>query len=592
MFNKDIAFYLGKEKEDGFSGFIDEGNFFLVIEIEAGLIPKQGREFLSFVKEKIALISCDNLHKFDSFLVEMIKEKNLPASFSLAAGFLKDNIFYLKTAGTGRIYIKRKEKLSLLISSDETASGYIENDDFFILTTDKFIELIGGEEELKKNFDHRSPNEIIEEITPALKAKDDQGTTAIFLRLSSLLLESETDVIPEKTLNEPEESKGTTPESYMDSGQDLRVGGQNRITTVIKQKKTLTFITVFIIGVILFWSVGLGYQRRSQETFRKQITLAKELISQKLNQAAEVSDLNMGRALILIAESKTEVDKLTPLRSTGFASQVKELEKMITDSENKIIKKEEKNFTEFFDLTIDDKNAKGDKLYLNDNELLISDRERGVLYELSLDKKSLDKDQFNAVKRSSFIALYDDKKYFFVTGEGVYQVAGGQAKKVIDKDSDWGEITNMTLYNGNIYLLDKGKDEIYKYLVTESGFSPKNSYFKAGQAVDLEFINSMAIDGSVYLSASDFIVKFTAGLRDGFSMSLPDSQVKFNKIFTNQNLEKVYGWDKEKGTIYVMAKDGQYQEQINSKILSQGIDFTVYNNSIYVLQGSKIYKID
>ena len=72
----------------------------------------------------------------------------------------------------------------------------------------------------------------------------------------------------------------------------------------------------------------------------------------------------------------------------------------------------------------------------------------------------------------------------------------------------------------------------------------------------------------------------------------PDGNINTTKIFTNKDLEKVYGWDKEKGAIYVVGKNGDYLEQVNSKILSTASDFVVYKNSIYVLQGSKIYKIE
>ncbi|MDO9028063.1 MAG: hypothetical protein Q7U68_04290 [Candidatus Roizmanbacteria bacterium] len=571
MFKQDVGFYLGHEKTDGFSGFVSENNLFLALEIEAGITPDKGRELTAFIKEKISLITIENLHQFDSFVSGLIKEKNLPAGFSLSAGYLKENIFYLKTVGQGQIYIRRKNKLALLIKNDETASGYIEENDIFVFTFSKFMAMLGEEPGLNKKFDHRPIPEIIDEITPDLQAKDDQGTAALFLQLKKT--EDQIDEKPVDNFFEKPVRK-THPQ------------------------KTLTFITVFILLIILFWSVGLGYRRRTQETAREKIKLTKELISQKLDQAEQVAFLNMSSALGLIDDSKKEANKLKQefrLRpdSVGTtARQVGELEKMIVDTENKILKKEEKKYSEFFDLTVDDKNAKGDKFYLFDGRLLVSDKNRGVLYELSLEKKSLDKDQFSAVKRSSLVALFGDKKYFFVTGEGVYQVFKEQAKKVIENDKDWGEIIDMSIYNGNIYLLDRDKDEVWKYLSAESGFGGKSSYFSSGQAIDLSAINSLAIDGSIYLAGDSVMVKYTSGLRDEFKVNLPDDKVNMKKIFTSKDLEKVYGWDRDTGTVYVMGKNGDYQEQINAKILSTGTDLVVYKDSIYVLMGSKIYKIE
>ncbi|MFA6513368.1 MAG: hypothetical protein WCT34_04200 [Patescibacteria group bacterium] len=573
MFKQDIGFYLGHEKADGFSGFVDENNLFLAIEIETGITPDKGRELTSFIREKISAIVIENLQQFDTFISNIIKEKNLPLGFSLSAGYLKGNIFYLKSINQGKVYIRRNNKLALIAEGDQSASGYIKEEDIFVFTFVKFMNLLGEESGLNQKIDHRPISEIIDEITPALLAKDDQGTAALFIKLKKL----EEDVKP---VNDFFEKPGIKMPAFSLKEFYNRFG----------QQKILTFITVFILGVILFWSVGLGYMRRSQESNQKKISLTRELISQKLDQAEQVSFLNMSSALSLIADSKDEVNKLK--KEVGTKNErIIGLDKMISDAENKILKKEEKNYTEFFDLTVDDKNAKGDKMYLNDGRLLVSDKNRGVLYELSLDKKSLDKDQSSGIKTSSLIALFEDKKYFYVMGEGLYQMVDGKVKKVIEYDKDWGKIVGMAVFNGNIYLLDQGKDGIWKYMSAQSGFGGKNSYFEPGQTIDLSQVNSLSIDGSVYLAGDSVMFKYTSGLRDEFKTNLPDSNVNINKIFTNKDSGKVYGWDKSRGTIYIMGKNGDYQEQVNAKILSTGTDFVVYKDEVYILLGSKIYKI-
>lgn len=575
MYKQDIGFYLGNEKSDGFSGLVDENNLFLTVEIEAGITPDIGRELTAYIREKINLSQIENLQQFDFFVSNIIKEKNLPSGFSFSAGYLKGNIFYLKTINQGKIYIRRNNKLVLLIKGDATASGYIVESDTFIFTFNKFMKLLGEESGLNQRFDHRPISDIIDEITPELLAKDDQGTVALFIKLNKM----DEEVKPVNDFFEV--PKRINPILNLKDFY-LRFG----------QQKTLTFFTVFVLGMILFWSVGLGYVRRSQESNQKKINLTKDLVNQKLNQAEEVSFLNMSSALNLIADSKVEVKKLDPLRTSNFSGQIEELDTMILQFENKILKKEEKKYTEFFDLTVDDKNAKGDKIYLEGDNLLISDKGRGILYTLSLEKKSLDKDQSAEIKKSSNIALFEEKKYLYIEGSGVYQIVDSKTKKIIENDKDWGNIIDLIVFNGNIYLLDQGKDEIWKYLTTESGFGTKNSYFQSGQSIDLSKVYSLSIDGSIYLAGDSVLFKYTSGLRDGFTVELPNGNVDMTKIFASRDLEKLYGWDKKGGIVYVMDKNGNYQEQINSKILSTASDFVVYKDSIYVMQGSKIYKIE
>jgi hypothetical protein len=436
------------------------------------------------------------------------------------------------------------------------------------------MKLLGEEEGLSKKFDHRPISEIIEEITPELLVLDDQGTAALFLKLKKY----EEEIKP---VNDFFEKPGGKLLAFNLKDYYLRFGRQ----------KTLTFITVFILGLILFWSVGLGYIRRSSESNQKKINMTRDLINQKLDQAEQVAFLNMTSALNRLSDSKTQVEKLK--KEVGPKNdQIIELEKLIKDTENKILKKEEKSYQEFFDLTVDNKDAKGNKFYLFNDTVLILDKNNGVLFYFSLNNKSLDKNQSSDLKKSSLIALYEDKEYFFIEGSGVYQLVEGKTKKVIENDKEWGKIIDLAVFNGNIYLLDQGKNEIWKYMSAESGFGTKSSYFASGQTINLTQINSLAIDGSVYLAGGSVMFRYTSGLQDGFETNLPDSSVNINKIFTSKDLEKLYGWDKSKGVIYIMGKNGDYQEQVNSKILSTGSDFIIYKDIIYVLQGSKIYKIE
>ena len=101
----------------------------------------------------------------------------------------------------------------------------------------------------------------------------------------------------------------------------------------------------------------------------------------------------------------------------------------------------------------------------------------------------------------------------------------------------------------------------------------------------------MAIDASLYLGGGNSIIKFTSGLRDGFKLSLPQANFNFTKVFTTKDLTEVYAWDKSQGIVYIMDKDGEFVSQISSDILSKGTDIVVYNKSIFILLGNKIYKI-
>ncbi len=579
MFKPEVAFYLGEQKKGGYSGIVSQDNLFFVLEAGSGISEENGHKVLDFIKEKIKEKKIENLSGFENFIISIIKEKNLPAGFSLASAYLKDNILYLKTCGSGEVYIRRKGKLGLLIEGDATASGPVEDGDFFIFVTENFLNLVLGRQGLEEIFDHRTPTEIIDEITPVLKAKQDMGAVALFVNLKKVHDEVFTGF-----------PGGEVDEVMAFSWKDRFISTRQYFQAIGRQK-TLTFITVFVLFLILLWSVVLGYQRRTSASAQNKIKLVRELVTQKLSTAQDVAYLNMSRALILISESKDEIERLK--KEVGDKrKEVDELETMVQSTENKILKKEQRKYSEFYDLTVDDKNAKGDKAYLNGDKAFILDSKRGAIYKLSLTKKSLGKNLFPEVKSASLVAGYEDEGFFFARGSGVFRIdSNGKLKKVIDNDKDWGEIADMYIYNGNIYLMDKGKDEVWKYLSGEDSFGSKSSYFESGQAIDFSSINSLAIDGSIYLVGDSIIVKYTSGLRDGFKIDLPDENTNFKKVFAAKDLEKIFLWDKSKAVVYVLSKTGEYVEQVNSDILSKGSDIIVYKDNIYVLDGSKIYKI-
>lgn len=580
MWKTQLAVYLGRETEDGFCGFIvpsdseGKGNFFLILDIKEGITKELGREILSLIKNNLSGQSIDSLSSFENFINNEIKKHNLPTGLSLAAGLLIDNIFYLKTIGQGVIFVRRNNKLTKIIQGEKTASGFIEKDDFFILTTDRFINLF-SEDHLSKIFDHKTPNQIVESLAPEMKIESDQGAIALFLQFSKAKIE------------DTQEEKPRLQLFFSNLWQRF-----HRYQTEGGKKRTLTMGLVILIIIVLFWSVGLGVVRRQEGLASEKIKKSKELITQKLDQAEEVAFLNLARAQTLIGETKTELTNLK--KEVGDKrKEIEEINNLIKEKENKIIKKEDKNFLEFFDLTVDKKEARGTKLYLNDDVLAILDKNQGIIYLLSLTKKSLEKAASSEIKSADFIANYQENTFFYIPEKGVYKIdTSNKPKIVINFDKEWGKIGEMAIYNSNIYLLDKEKNKIYKYLAGEEEYGTKNDYLKSDESILLKEATSMMIDSSLYIGFPDYTAKFTAGVRETFKTSFPDDNFVLTKVITTKDLEKVYSWDKNNGALYILGKNGAYERQVQSSIFNKGEDVVVYNNAAYILIKEKIYEVN
>jgi hypothetical protein len=240
---------------------------------------------------------------------------------------------------------------------------------------------------------------------------------------------------------------------------------------------------------------------------------------------------------------------------------------------------------------VESKDVNGSILSLDKDNIAVLDSKNGYIYTLSISKKSLEKTTAAEIKSASLLGIFKDVVVFINPSQGIFQAKAGKVKKVADKDSDWGDLADLKLYNGNIYALDRGKDEIYRYTMIEAGYSNKSSYFKSGQAMSLKNATSLAIDSSLYISLKSEIVKFTAGVKDDFATSFPDPTINIAKVYTNKDIEKVYALDKTKGSLYVLGKNGTYEREIKSSILVKATDFVIFENVAYVLADQKIYKV-
>lgn len=577
MFVSKEAIFLPRKKGNWHQEFLIETNFYLVVLVKETEDKEKIKSILEKLKQRLKNEQPKNLIAFQTMINQEIKEKFEEESFSLVAGLLVDKVFYLLTYGEGEIYLKRGRQLERIISKDNSASGYLKNNDFFIFTFCQFFDFF-NKDHLNQKLTHLTPKEVVEMIN---LETEEIIKPAIFLKFS------------EKKEKYIEEEPSLFDNYQIGFFKKLKELKDNVFRSTPSGKK-ITFLMAIFLLFLLLWSVVFGYQRRSHSQLIKKVKTYQEKIEEKLNEASDLSTINLDRSLILLSEAKKEFKELTKIVGQKKIKEVDQLEKLILTKEKEIVKKEEKTGEEFYDLKLIAKNAKGTKIYLDNQTIALLNPEDGEIYLVSLATKSNKTIRANEIKKANLVSLYNDVVFFFNKEVGVYKVnEDGKINLVVKKDSDWGEIIDFWIYNGNLYLLDKTKDEVYKYLAAENGYSGKTSYFKSGQAIDLSLATSMAIDSSVYLATNEEVYKYTAGVRDDFQIDFPEKEGRmFNKIYTDKNCHKIYLWEKKKGRISLLSKNGRYEQQINSNLLSQASDFVVLEKmGIFALVKEKIYKI-
>lgn len=583
--------YLNNDAGSGIADYYCGKNIYLLIHIEGAPFDEKVTNFIQQLGEYLEQQSINHLTDLEEAIQKGIKKYNFPPSLSLAAGYVRGEILYVKTLGSAEIFIKREKQFVELIQGNKSASGYMKEGDIYTFTTTHFTSLVSPDI-LQRVLVTSGVRTINQALTPKIHGAFSQNVIALFLayQFSLPLPESSNHESPQPGYIYSLPQEKTQKKGWFPVNRAFQ-GFFSQIRSGEKKRSTFTAITVSAIAIVLIWSVVLGYSRRLQAQQMKKIQTAREIITQKLTQSEEVAFLNASRSQALIIEAKTELEMLEVALGAGYKKEIEDLKELIKGKEDQVVRKEEKNAEEFYDLTLDNKKAKGDKLGIAADTMTVLDRANGVLYVLSLSKKSLDKRAISAVRSAELVGMYETNLFYFISSEGLYQVEEGKApKKVIEPDSEWGSITDFILFNKNIYLLDPNKSQIYKYLVAENGYSSKSAYFKTSD-ISIPNAHSIAIDSSIYVGLPERILKFTSGLTDGFQTEFPEEDVTLSKVMTDKESEKLYAWDKKKGVIYILSKNGSYERQVRSSILTKITDIVTYEENAYLLLNEKIYRL-
>lgn len=574
----EYSIYLGQEQKNGFTGFLAEKNFFCVVEIFDGYTGDQGEVLMSALAE-IGNTDYESLANFDSAASDVLKRHNIPLDSSIAIGYKKGQVLYLKTIGTGEIYIGRGKAFERIINGTINASGKYEKDDFYVFTTSFFTQSLKGIIHTKSLFHkHTSIREFPENIKQTIGAEDDTGAVALFVKM-----------IPHQDVHSSgaqQQKGGIKIVEYVQK--NIKALG-----TFDKRKKIIIGIALFVCLGLFGWNIMRGVQNKGGLQTGQSLSYSekKQQIESSIEQAATKTEA-VSEGLQMLQDARTTLALMKKTASKDEQQEISDLQKKATETESALLKKVNKDPQEYYDFAIEEKDARGTKIYVSDDKAYVLNP-AGKVYVLTLEKKSLLKITLpKKVSEKSLVAGYDKNAYVLNPEEGIFRIGETEKGKiVIPKETQWTSINSLQVYNGNIYLLDGGSNALYKYSVTADGYGDGTSYFK-GSYMDMDTTSSFAIDISVYVASKDVVTKYTAGLRDDFNLSIPGNNISITKILTHVDQTDLYLWDKKNGVLYIATRDGVYERQVSSSLFSQATDVEIYNNKAFLLKDAKLYSID
>lgn len=539
-----------------------------------------------------------------------VKEKLKEEQFSLLLGCVSGKILYLIGEGEVAAYLVRADQLLPLLEQEtQLISGFLQGGDRVLLSTKNLVTLLGDElmeilklplETIEEEINSRisieaEPKNVksVEEEPP--EVENGHGVSCLVLDVIDEDLVSES--LEEEQIQIPKsEDVALEKPQILDQLKDLGPLVLSKLSQIRLQGKLRLILAIGLILVICL-GVGLKYKAakdsEKSEKFANYLQLAKDEFS-----AAEgLRSLNPQEAGIRLSRAKESLQLALNIKANN--SEANDFKKKIDEESLSIQQKFDKvSFNEFLNLELIKKGLNSKTFSLSSEKLLILNPDDKTLVSIDIAKKSHQilsgKDDLGDAQKAS---ISDKFAFIYSSDKGLIRVdIGSQKLSVIaKKDSDWGQITDIVGYGGNVYLLDSTNGQIWKYLPTVDGFSDKREYLTKGKKVDFKASIKMQIDSSVYVLAGNAIFKFTKGVADNFAISGLDKPLKDSKsFFVSSETENLYILDSGNARLIVLTKTGQYLAQYAGDKFGTSSDFVVdeKDKKVYLLEGSKIYQMD
>lgn len=587
---------LGSSSESLWGQTFHRDNLFVTIEVfvEAASAPKAGQAILNSLIDSFATSQPQNLEAFREAIRSGLND-HTNIAVSAVVAWIYGDILYTRVINQGQFALSRGGRVEVILAGDGLVSGRIVSEDTLFFLSEHLVAKTSFS--ALRSVAHLTPEQIAETLAPALHSEDTPGAAGIIARVANPT-EREPDAAPSVTTILS--SKGRQFGQRLVEFITLVFSPLRSRSKRWSRRQWLTVI-IFITLVIVFASnVFRGYLSRREERLTRE---SSELISSlrlRLEEGRSLIDVNSKRARTVLTEALSQArEGETKLKEREEKKQLSlltmELEQVLLEA-TKIYKLSEVPI--FYDLTLIKDNAKGNALTLYRSILAVLDTSQGAVYLLTTDTK---RGEIIAggerLTTPQHIAMHGDTVYV-LTQNGIVaiNIRSKEPKIVVPRDDSWGEIATIEAYAGNLYLLDAGKNSLWKYQALEEGFSKIITYVPDDQSHSFGSQSSLAIDGAVWAITRGKIVKFVQGRPEGsFSLSGLDTPLSTDtSIYTDETLNELYILDRGNKRIVVFDKNGVYQSQYVWENLANVASFVVAKDlqKIILVSANTIYAID
>ncbi|MBA3724754.1 MAG: hypothetical protein H0W89_07800, partial [Candidatus Levybacteria bacterium] len=435
-----------------------------------------GRDIFNLLQSEFFVLEDKTAESIKSAIRQSMTKLPEGVHADLTLANFKEDMLAVFIAGSGKIVMKRGEKVGVLLESvteytEEItyASGMLQNADTIVLESGQFARGI-AHEKVVEALELELPNDAVESLSPQMHEQENGAQAAIIIRYNHsaqqqsiqdephvtepvvrehdeepMVIHEAKDPLPEhedRVTNEPEARDESVKKPFaiklptMPALSTLTHGLTHRRKLIL----SIAIILLILLGASVFLTIKKQNDDKRQALFKEIYTFAQE--QYQAGQGLESLNPDLSRENYLKAQSKLKEGEEKIAKGTEEYEQIEALLVKVTSALKA-------------DANVSEETASLKEAEAPANSLLavVKDNPRA---------KGFGQDA-NAV--------------YSITADAIASVAksNGQKKDVIENEKAWVSAQTVVPYQGNLYVLD-AKNGVIKYTANEDGFT-KSNYF-------------------------------------------------------------------------------------------------------------------
>lgn len=361
-------------------------------------------------------------------------------------------------------------------------------------------------------------------------------------------------------------------------------------------------------GMVLFVlavAVTVGWRLRIGTMHRQHIMTLVERSQYAVREARLLSSVDLSRARAVLDERIRAVEEalnaeLDEQPRDTLTSMLRELREAVDD----VSRVHRVTPSDYLDLSLVRDGTSGSVMDVAHDTLFVLDREDGVVLSVStITRASLVVGGGEILERARSLAAASDAaaatfdEAYVLTDDEVVAIdaSGRSSARVVSSDGQWQDAEFIAVYGGNVYVLDQGVSELYKYAKEADGFGQRQRWLAPGVTADFSKVLDLAIDGRVWILQPDGVVlRFDRGGRTNFRIQPIDEFAEPVVLAVPLTGTNVWILDRVgKRVVAFDRESGAYVGQWVSDVLADAVDIAIdeEHETLFILTGEAISTI-